>query len=75
MGGYKQFYTYGGGQTFVHIGGGQTFLHIWGGQTFSVGSDGGNDDVDGEEEEDVSEANIFVSEASKPSAEASEILV
>ena len=36
---------------------------------------GGNDDVDGEEEEDVGEANIFVSEASKPSAEASEILV
>ena len=34
-----------------------------GGQTFSVGSDGGNDDVDGEEEEekDVSEANILVS--------------
>ena len=27
---------------------------MWGGQTFSVGSDGGNDDVDGEEvEEDV----------------------
>ena len=39
-----------------------------GGQTFSVGSDGGNDDVDGEEEEDVSEANILVSEASKLSA-------
>ena len=38
-----------------------------GGQTFSVGSDGGNDDVDGEEE-DVSEANILVSEASKLSA-------
>ena len=36
--------------------------------TFSVGSDGGNDDVDSEEEEDVSEANIFVSEASKLSA-------
>ena len=33
------------------------------------------DAVDGAEEEDVSEANIFVSEASKPSAEASEILV
>ena len=48
---------------------GQTFLHKGGGQTFSVGSDGGNDDVDGEEvEEDVSEANIHVSEASKPSA-------
>ena len=37
-----------------------------GGQTFSVGSDGGNDDVD--DEEDVSEANILVSKASKPSA-------
>ena len=37
-----------------------------GGQTFSVGSDGGNDDVDGEEvEEDVSKANILVREASK----------
>ena len=46
------------------------FTHMGGGQTFSVGSDGGNDDVDGEEEEgeDVSEANIFVNEASKPFA-------
>ena len=34
--------------------------------SFSVGSDGGNDDVDGEEvEEHVNKANILVSEASK----------
>ena len=48
--------------------GGQTFLH-WegGGQTFYVKDVGGDDDVDGEEE-DVSEANILVSEASKLSA-------
>ena len=39
-----------------------------GGQTFSFGSDGGNDDVDSGEEEDVSEANILVSEVSKLSA-------
>ena len=38
-----------------------------GGQTFYVEDVGGDDDVDGEEE-DVSEANILVSEASKPSA-------
>ena len=43
------------------------FTYMGGGQTFSVGSDGGNDDVDGEEE-DVSETNIHVSEASKLSA-------
>ena len=41
------------------------------GQTFSVGGGSGNDDVDGEEEEDVSEANCLVSEASKPPAGAS----
>ena len=64
----------GGTNIFTHYGGTNIFTQ-GGGQTFSVGSDGGNDDVDGEEEEDVSEANIFVSEASKPSAEASEILV
>ena len=41
--------------------GGQTFLtHRGGGQTFFVGGGGGYDDVD--EEMDVSEANIFVSE-------------
>ena len=38
-----------------------------GGQTFYVEDVGGDDDVDGEEE-DVSEANFLVSEASKPSA-------
>ena len=39
------------------------------GQTFSVGGGSGNNDVDGEEEEeDVSEANCLVSEASKPPA-------
>ena len=32
--------------------------HLKGGQTFSVGGDGGDDDVDGEEEEDVSKANM-----------------
>ena len=36
-------------------------------QTFYVEDVGDNEDVDGEEE-DVSEANILVSEASKPSA-------
>ena len=43
--------------------GGQTF---WGegGQTFYVEDGEGDDDVNGEEE-DVSEANILVSEASK----------
>ena len=38
-----------------------------GGQTFYVEDVGGDDDVDGEEE-DVSTANILVSEASKLSA-------
>ena len=52
----------GGGKHFYMRGGDKHFY------TFSVGSDGGNDDVDSEEEEDVSEANIFVSEASKLSA-------
>ena len=39
---------------------GQTFLHFY--------MLGNYDDVDGDEEKDVSEANIFVSEASKFSA-------
>ena len=39
-----------------------------GGQTFFVGGDGGDDDVDGEKEEDVSKANTFASKASKLSA-------
>ena len=59
-----------GGQTFLshRRGGGQTFLphRREGGQTFFVGGNGAYDDVD--EEMVVSEANIFVSEASKLSA-------
>ena len=51
---------------FSHTGGGQTFLHRGGGQTFFVGGGGAYGDVD--EEKVVSEANIFVSEASKLSA-------
>ena len=48
--------------------GGQTFLiEREGGQTF-FGIGGGDDDVDGGEEEDVNEANIFVSKVSKLSA-------
>ena len=48
--------------------GGQTFLiEREGGQTF-FGIGGGDDDVDGGEEEDVSEGNIFSSEARKFSA-------
>ena len=39
-----------------------------GGQTFSVGVDGGDDNVDGEKEEDVSEANTQAREASMLSA-------
>ena len=46
---------------------GQTFLPHRGGQTFYVKDVGRDDDVDGEEE-DVSESNIPVSEASKLSA-------
>ena len=57
--GDKHFYSPGGDKHFYTKGEGQTF---------SVGSDGGNDDVDGEEEEDVSEAKLFVRETSKPSA-------
>ena len=74
-GGDKHFWHTGGDKHFCHTGGdkqfytereGQTFLH-WegGGQTFYVEDVGGDDDVDGEEE-DVSEANILVREASKP---------
>ena len=55
----------GGDKHFYSLWGDKHFYTRGGGQTFSVGSDGGNDDVDGEEEEDVSEANIFVSKASK----------
>ena len=42
-------------------GGGQTFLTHRGEQIFYVGDVGGEDDVDGEEE-DVSEANIFATQ-------------
>ena len=46
--------------------GGKTFIHTWGGTNMIVGEGGGGYDVDGHrEEEDVSEANIVVSEASK----------
>ena len=55
----KHFYTARGGD--------KHFYTERGGQTFYVKDVGGDDDVDGEEE-DVSEANILVSEASKPSA-------
>ena len=50
---------------FATQGGTNIFTLGGGGQTFYVDDVGGDDDVDGEEEEDVSEANIFVSEASK----------
>ena len=57
----------GGNNLFVPRG--QTFLyHSGGGQTFSVEGGGDNYDVYGEDERDVSEANILASEASKLSA-------
>ena len=65
--GNKHFYIEGGGQTFLH------FCIKGGGQTFFVGGGGAYDDVD--EEMDVSkgnflvsEANIYMSKASKLSA-------
>ena len=48
--------------------GGTNIFTRGGGQTFSVGGDGGDDDVDGEKEEDVSKANTLASKASKLSA-------
>ena len=58
-----------GGQTFLLIRGWTNFFTLsGGGQTFSVGVDGGDDNVDGEKEEDVSEANTQASEASMLSA-------
>ena len=51
---------------FSHMGGTNLFALRAGGRKFFVGGGGSYDDVD--EEIDVSEANIFVSEASKPSA-------
>ena len=72
------FHTQWGGQTFsthswgdniFHTQGGQTFLYM-GGTNIFVGAGGGGYDVDDheEEEEDVSEANIVMSEVSKLSA-------
>ena len=55
----------GGDKHFSHTGGG-TNIFTWGQQKFYVEGIGGYDDVD--EEMDVSEANIFVSEVSKLSA-------
>ena len=58
----------GRGQTFLtHREGTNIFATQGGDKQFYVEDVGGDDDVDGEEE-DVSEANILVSEASKPSA-------
>ena len=78
--GDKHFlHTVGGGQTnclspgdkhFLHTGGagGTNKLFVPWGQTFSVEDGGDNYDVYGEDERDVSEANIFASKASKLSA-------
>ena len=67
-GGTNIFATQGGTNIFATQGGGTNIFTLrGGGQTFYVKDVGGDDDVDGEEE-DVSEANILVSEASKLSA-------
>ena len=68
------FHTQEGGTNIFTLRGGDKHFHLGGGQTFFFAGDGlGFDDV--AEETDVSEANflvsaanIFVSEASKPSA-------
>ena len=67
-GGRQTFLTHRGGDKHFCPTGGDNHFHTdrWG-QTFYVEDVGGDDDVDGEEE-DVSEANILVSEASKLSA-------
>ena len=52
-----------GGTNIFRQRGGQTFLKM-----FSVVCDGGDDDIDDEKEEDVSEANTLASKASKLSA-------
>ena len=53
--------------TFLHPGGTniftQHFYILGGGQTFYVGGSGGHDDVDVDEEVDMSEANLLLSEA------------
>ena len=60
-------YTQEGGQTFfTHRRGDKHFSHTGGGTNIFVGGGGSYDDDD--EEIDLSEANIFVSEASKLSA-------
>ena len=68
-GGVKHFPHTVGGTNIFHTQGGQTFLHM-GGTNIFVGGGGGGYDVDDhkEEEENVSKANIVVSEASKLSA-------
>ena len=63
-GGTNIFATQGGTNNFTLKGGGKHFCTERGGQTFYVKDVGGDDDVDGEEE-DVSEANILVSKASR----------
>ena len=66
-GGGQTFFTHRrGDKHFSHTGGGQTFLYLGGGTNIFVGGCCSYDDDD--EEIDVSEANIFVSEASKLSA-------
>ena len=66
--GDKHFCHTGGTNNFTLRGGGTNIFTLrGGGQTFYVEDVGGDDDVDGEKE-DVSEANIFLSKASKLSA-------
>ena len=57
----KQGPVAGGSNIFTHKGVDKLFYTEWGVQTFSVGVDGGDDNVDGEKEEDVSEANTQAS--------------
>ena len=64
----KQGPVAGGSNIFTHKGVDKLFYTEWGGQTLSVGVYGGDDNVDGEKEEDVSEANTQASEASMLSA-------
>ena len=61
-GGGQTILTFGvGGHTFLTHRGGTNIFATQGGEKFYVEDVGGDDDVDGEEE-DVSEANILVSE-------------
>ena len=66
-GGTNIFYTKEGDKHFCHTGADKHFYTGRGGQTFHVEDVGGDDDVDGEEE-DVSGAIILASEARKLSA-------